>query len=379
MKLEELLDGSVIVTSGRRIYSRDAEDQLKQVGELPNPYSRLNGIRFDLKTGGLPAKVRRLVTGRIHSVNVWPLDKELMVANATNHLFRSRDGGRTWDQIKTLHPSSGIRGVLPGGLSYHDGTLYVGEYIFDESRSPRIYASDDLGETWRTELILDGVRHIHAVQPDPYTGDIWVATGDRDSESKIGRLVDGGLEVLGSGSQLWRAVELVFTPEYLLWGTDCSYQDNHVMRMPRDEFHDCPEPEPVFTVDGPFYYSTSFRLNGDTLAFFSTGGGFTMDSTAPDSTKRTTPTDREVGVYGGTSDSNFSEWGTLATFEVKKRLANRVGRPDLAANAYIFLESSPQRGVFVNPINTVTNDGEILNVDSNTLATSDLESAFRGL
>ena len=31
----------------------------------------------------------------------------------------------------------------------------------------------------------NSVRHIHTVQPDPYTGLLWVSTGDEDAECKI--------------------------------------------------------------------------------------------------------------------------------------------------------------------------------------------------
>lgn len=379
MKLEGIRNGSVIATSGRGVFTGGASGGFELMGKLPNPNAGFERLRFDVKTGGWSAKLRRLVTGRIHSVNVWSLERDVILANATDNLFRSSDGGETWTSIKKLHPSSGIRGVLPRGLCYHDGTIYLGEYVFDESRSPRVFASDDLGDSWRTELALDGVRHVHAVQRDPYTGDVWIATGDRDSESKIARLVEGELEILGTGSQLWRAVELVFTPNYLLWGTDCPYQDNHMVRVSREEIGKDPAPEPLYTVDEPFYYSTSVEIDGESIALFSTGGSFSPDSTAPEQSGQTPLSQPEVGIHGASSASDFTAWTELATFDVKKRLLNRIGRDHLVANAYVFLEASPKLGVYVNPINTVTNDGMILHVDPDTLAANDLESAFHSI
>lgn len=379
MKLEGVNQDALYSTSDRDVYFQFGDEGLEHVGRIPNPCTGLDRFSYDLKTGGYLGRLRRVITGTAHSVNVWIVDQDILFANATNHLFRSRDGGQNWKLVKKLHSSSGIRGVLPNGLCYHEGTLYISEYIFDESRSPRIYASDNLGETWRTELTLDGVRHVHAVQPDPYTGDLWVATGDRDTESKIGRLVDGQLKVLGTGSQRWRAVELVFTPGAILWGTDCPYQENHVMKVERDQISENPDPESLFTVDDPFYYSTAVEVDGERIVLFSTGGGFMADSTAPDEESQSVTSDRQLGVYGSSSETDFSEWHRLASYAVKKRLANRLGRHGLTSNAYVFLDSSPELGVFVNPINTAVDDGRIRHVSSDAIATVGLRSAFQDL
>jgi len=376
MKLEGVYSDLVYLTSGRKIFVITDNFELGSIGTLPNLYSGAERFLFSLKTGGLIARLRAHFTGRVHSVNIWPIDGDRLLGNATNWLFQSRDGGQSWQSIKELHHSSGIRGILPEGLCYHEGTIFVGEYIFDESRNPRVFASDDFGQSWRTEIILEGTRHVHAIQQDPFTGDIWIATGDRDSESKIGRLVDGNLEVLGTGSQLWRAVELVFTSEYLFWGTDCPYLDNHVVRIHRDNFGESSEPEIVHSVEGPFYYSTSVEIGNETIILFSTGGGFGSDSTAPGSISQDNSTNQQVGVFGGTSATGFSEWHSLLQYDVKRQLANRVSLDSLAANAYVFLASSPDRGVFVNPINTVTNDGEIMNIPAEELKETNLRSAF---
>jgi hypothetical protein len=330
-------------------------------------------------TGGVTAKFRRLFTGYVHSGNVWFLEENTLLANVTNYLFISRDGGATWELIKHLHPSSGMRGILPSGLCYSDGTIYLGEYIFDESRSPRIFISEDLGQSWQTELVLDGIRHVHAVQVDPYTGDIWITTGDRDSEAMIGRIVDGQLDVIGTGSQLWRAVELVFTPEYILWGTDCPYKKNYILRVSRDDLEKKIKPEPVHTVAEPFYYSSSVKVGDQTIVLFSTGGGFGADSTAPDSVSQTVEQSPRVGILGGTSITEFSDWSSLAEYKVRKQLTNYFGLHNLAANSYVFLASSQQRGIFINPVNTVTNNGDVLNISAEILSKNDLQSAFEKL
>ncbi len=78
-------------------------------------------------------------------------------------------------------------GVLPSTVCQTDEAVYLGEYPLDSAVTPRVLRSTDRGEIWSSVLQLDGVRHIHAVQFDPYTHEIWLATGDRDSECRIGR------------------------------------------------------------------------------------------------------------------------------------------------------------------------------------------------
>lgn len=376
MKLENIQNNTIYMTSGRDLFTWSGNHKYEHLGTLPNPSSRYGKI---ITNRGLLGKLQRKVIGEIHNVNIWSLDESTLLATVTNHLYRSSDKGQTWYLVKELHKSSGVRGVLPNGLCFQNGTILLGEYIFDESRSPRIFASDDFGVTWRTELVLDGVRHVHAIQNDPYTDEIWVTTGDRDDESMIGQLRDGELKVIGTGSQRWRTVELAFTEDFLLWGTDSPYQKNHILKVSRDELQDNPEPVSMYSVDEPFYYSTSADINGERLTLFSTGGGFGTDSTAPESISQTVPTRPQIGVYGSTSSTGFSEWIELTNYGVKERLPNRLGYHSFAANAYIFLKSSPHHGIFVNPINTFSNDGIIHHIKPHTINEYGFTHAFADL
>ncbi len=86
-------------------------------------------------------------------------------------LFRSRDGGRRWEELAGLrrHPSAGTWQPGAGGLCLH--TLLPGP------RSPRLIAgisaagafrSEDGGETWRP--INRGLRSEHIPDPEAETG-----------------------------------------------------------------------------------------------------------------------------------------------------------------------------------------------------------------
>lgn len=150
--------------------------------------------------------------------------------------------------------------------------IYYGEYWLNPKREPvYIYKSSDEGRSW--EIIYrfpeKTIRHIHAVQYDPYTGYIWVTTGDKDHECQISYSKDGGrtFHPIGSGSQIWRTVSLIFTKDYIYWGTDSPNYDNFIYRWKRSDN----TLERLQKVDGPVYYSISLDgLNGQVF-LISTG------------------------------------------------------------------------------------------------------------
>ena len=118
------------------------------------------------------------------------------------------------------------RGILSNGfLSASGNQVYWGEYFRNTDRGVvHLYKSSDGGRSW--EVVYDyepgDIRHIHGIQEDPYTGRLWVCAGDSDSESKIG-WSDNNFHTIthiGTGSQIWRTTQLVFTEEAVYWGTD---------------------------------------------------------------------------------------------------------------------------------------------------------------
>jgi len=138
-------------------------------------------------------------------------------------LKRSATGGefRVVERIKR-----GNKPAFHGLAACPDGTVLYGEYAMNLDRSLPIavYRSDDRAETFIKVHEFDpgDVRHIHFVQWDPFDECLWMGTGDADKECRLYRSVDQGVswEVVGEGSQLWRTIGLVFTRDYLYWGTD---------------------------------------------------------------------------------------------------------------------------------------------------------------
>jgi hypothetical protein len=125
------------------------------------------------------------------------------------------------------------RGVLFNGLTQsRAGRIFLGEYFNNPRRLPvRIYTSDDDGRRWRVlhEFPAGEIRHVHAIQEDPYTGQIWVCAGDTDQESRILCSNDGGesLDVIGQGSQSWRCCSLLFGPTAVYWAVDTETNVGH--------------------------------------------------------------------------------------------------------------------------------------------------------
>ncbi|WP_178917802.1 hypothetical protein [Natronomonas gomsonensis] len=232
--------------------------------------------------------------------------------------------------------------------------MYLGEYPLNDDMRPRVLQSVDGGETWKTAA-TPAARHVHAVTIDPFTGDRWVTTGDGDNESMIGRLTEDGLETVGIGSQMWRAVDVAFTPDAVLWGMDCPYsRKNRLLRLERDQVGaNKPSVETLHTVTSPVYFAETVELDGQYHVFFST-------AIEP----ATAPRHSACVLHGSTAD-DFDTWQTLATYD-------RASSPLASVfdtNAYVFLAADADRGLFVNPYNTDTDSGTIRNVPVRHLRT----------
>ncbi|OYR60105.1 hypothetical protein DJ83_10400 [Halorubrum ezzemoulense] len=167
----------------------------------------------------------------------------------------------------------------------------------------------------------------------------------------IGRLTADGIEVVGTGSQLWRAVDLVFTPESVIWGMDCPYaEENRIVRLNRNDIGvDEPSVETLHTVHSPVYFADAIELDGEYHVFFSTA---IEPAVGPKHTAR---------VLYGSSIDGFDTWQTLASYERQPRLLDAV----IDTNAYVFLATHPERGLFFNPYNTQRHGGEIHNIPIN--------------
>lgn len=308
------------------------------------------------------------LTGHVTRANVWPIAGDRLLATLGGRTFRSTDGGRSWSHVHNLPGSSGPMGVLPTSVAVHEGRTYLAEYPLDGETAAVLVSND--GRTWREFVSRDDVRHFHGVFSDPYGGSLWATTGDADDECAIGTLDDGDFRPVGGGSQRWRAVGLVFTPDAVLWGMDCSFAPSiEILRLSRRSIRaGDPNPEVVGVVDNPVFYAESIEDGREVWAVFSTAATTGRDVVSPDDRRGSTGT-RRVSVVAASSRTGFDRWHTIADFERAATLGGRLpGLP--ASNAYAFLATHPDRGLLVNPYNTRSRHGEVIAFDPTTFDSS---------
>jgi len=205
----------------------------------------------------------RALTQYIEICEVFPLRSGTILAFSGGYIWRSTDGGNTFRQVHKLRHFGmrNGRGVNPQGMAEDDhGAFYYGEYFRNLERgSVFVYRSVDDGKNWEVVHRFNPgeIRHIHSLQFDPYTQVLWIATGDDDHEPMIGYSIDKGetFHKVGSGSQKWRAVSLLFTKDAIFWGTDSSNIQNWICRLDRENG----DVKQVCKIDGPIYYSTKLR------------------------------------------------------------------------------------------------------------------------
>jgi len=254
MVVHQMTHEELWVSSGYAIYrSLDDGVTFNRVSDLDvSPATRFLG-KFRLLSRALRLGVRCL--RKLKSGTV------LVVAD--RKVFRLRG-----DEGEVVH--SFIRGLGPlreGVCEDDKGNCYIGEYFLNDKRkiSVNLYKSVDDGCCWEIVNSFNNIRHIHCVQYDPFSGMIWMGTGDRDRECGI-FFSDGGESWIGigSGSQIFRTMSLLFTEDYIYWGMDAPSRQSYICRYARKDR----KIELLAPVNGPVYYS-SILDNG--IMLFSTG------------------------------------------------------------------------------------------------------------
>lgn len=109
-----------------------------------------------------------------------------------------------------------------------------------------IIKSFRVAENDTTEYDDTVIEHIHTVQVDPYTGTVYLGTGDKGLKSQMWYSTDGGdtwvrqefvdpdtSQTVTSGEKLFRLLNYNFTEEYVYWSSD-SYSQHAVLRCERN-------------------------------------------------------------------------------------------------------------------------------------------------
>ncbi len=195
---------------------------------------------------------------RLTCYNLIPLsDGSLFVSFAKSQW---RFTGDSWHSLEGLaRPFRILRG---GCAKAEDGSVFFGEY-FDNSRRDapvhvyRLRLGSNRAEVVHTFPPSD-VRHIHAIHMDPFTGSLWLCTGDRPSECRLLRTCDGfrTFELIGAGDESWRAIQLVFKKSAIYYATDAEFADNHIFRLDRETG----KRMSIAEIDGPSFYGAAFGV-----------------------------------------------------------------------------------------------------------------------
>ncbi len=148
-----------------------------------------------------------------------------------------------------------LQGKRPLALcKTNDQRLLYGEYRGNPERTPvSIWESRDGGCSWSAVHTLRNVRHIHGIFQDPYNDSLWFTTGDEDHECAIwNSSADfSKVEKIVQGGQQARAITLQFTADRVFFGTDTPLERNFLYGFSRSD----PEPKKITEVDGSVFFS----------------------------------------------------------------------------------------------------------------------------
>jgi len=212
----------------------------------------------------------------------------------SSSFYRSADGGTTWTQVFIMPYTYLDHGITQTS----DGSIYYGTYatVVDVGD---IYRSDDDGVTWNKVNTITGIRHIHCIREDTYNpGTIYISCGDTTPQSRMIKSTDKcqTLQIIGQNSQVWRAVSILFSEKYLIWGMDSttSMEDADLVRMDRTTG----EIDHLFTLNAPAYYA------------YKTSSGVLMIATTPEEAVTTT----EVASKIYYSPDDGETWGVLYSY-----------------------------------------------------------------
>lgn len=167
----------------------------------------------------------RLLRLGVHHLNFLK-EKAVVIVNKESFLIDSAG----------VYPLGSLSGSRPLALCSAGDSLYFGEYRNNADRSAVcIWRLGPSALRWERAWCFEGVRHIHGVFFDKFSGSVWVTTGDADEESAIWRTRNQfkTLERVIGGTQQLRAVQLLFSRNYVYFGSDTPHEVNHIYQMSR--------------------------------------------------------------------------------------------------------------------------------------------------
>lgn len=196
---------------------------------------------------------RRLL--RLDKCNVFNIGQKferfLVVRQGKAYIFDAEQ--KTFEYKFSL---KNCRNVLHNSIcELPSGKIIFGEYGANRNLAAvPIHLSINSGKSWEEVYLFSPgeIKHIHCVSWDPYTGEVWVMTGDYEGQCKI-LVCDEELnikECMGDGGQDWRTCGVVFEKDFVYWFMDSPLQPSSLVRYSRSDR----SVEKLYHVDGPVWY-----------------------------------------------------------------------------------------------------------------------------
>lgn len=228
--MARVLPGRVVYVDDKEVWRAIGRDMLSSNdgGETWALRGRLPTVQWRQYLSGNRYLRRLLRLGVHHFIKT---GNNVGLVFADRGIFRLCDGVPAFEWVSSLGNSR-----RPLAVAKKENTIFFGEYRDNSERSPiRIWALDICGSHQQVAWEFDSVRHVHGVFSDPFTGSVWVTTGDDDQEAAIWRTDDEfrSLEKVVGGSQRYRAVHLLFTEDAVFFGSDAPNEKNRIYRMDR--------------------------------------------------------------------------------------------------------------------------------------------------
>jgi hypothetical protein len=261
-------NGDLWATRGMLVYRLpEGETEFIKEGHVPTGFNKYWLRNFTL--------VRRF-TLRPECIELVSNDNGDLCAFSHGTFYLSRKGEKKFTKTGNMdHFGEEGFGVRNDGiLSLGDSVVYFGEYFtnYDLVDVNILRSRGDLS-SWETAYHFPAgeVRHVHSIQYDPYSGKVWICTGDANEASFIAWTGDGfqTIHPIGRGSQMWRSCQLVFTEDAIYWGTDTSVEEmSGIMKWSRTSGRIDKLADPA----GAVFYGT--RLKGGTVVLSTNRQGY---------------------------------------------------------------------------------------------------------
>ena len=235
--LQEAKDGVLWANDGLSIYRSEGDRGFLKVHAVKPP--------LGLAWAAYSRTLRKLL-GLEEAIEIFPLDSDRLLVFVGGEIQRVDLGtgeAETVHRLRYYGWGEG-RGVMPFGITRDDeGRIYYGEYMtrrLGDGETVALFRSDDDGRSFKIvyEFPALVVRHIHAVQWDPYGQVLWMGTGDGDEQSRVGYSRDLGETFIwvGQDSQDFRTVNFVFAEDHVAWLSDTIDIPSRAVRWHRDNW-----------------------------------------------------------------------------------------------------------------------------------------------